>query len=664
MLNFNAPPLKNTTAEPVWKVLIYDRFGQDIISPLLAVKELRDMGITLHLLLHSDRDPIPDVPAIYFVMPTEENVDRICQASDLRNQLYESYYLNFISAISRSKLEDIASAALAANAVNQVTKVFDQYLNFITLEDDMFVLCNQNKEQISYHAINKPDIMDTEMEAIMDNIVDSLFCYFVTLGAVPIIRCPRGNAAEMVAVVSCKSHLSYHESTVCGIFVFSLPLRISNALSNTKFIKNSKHISPQKLDKKLRENLRDARNSLFTGDTMGTGQFSFQRPLFVLADRNLDLATPLHHTWTYQALIHDVLDLHLNRVSLEESQGSEASPAGARPKKKNKKSYDLTAADKFWQKHKGSPFPEVAESVQEELDTYRAQEDEVKRLKSIMGLEGEDEGAISMLSDNTAKLTSAVSSLPELLEKKRLIDLHTNVATAVLDHIKSRKLDVYFEYEEKLMSKSTVDKSLLDVISDPDAGHPEDKMRLFLIYYITSQQPPSEGDVEQYKKALTDAGCDLSSLNYIKQWKAFTKMAAAPANYGNSGVKPMGLFSRVMNTGSQFVMEGVKNLVLKQHNLPVTRILDNLMDMKSNPETDDYRYFDPKMLRGSESSIPRNKNPFQEAIVFVVGGGNYIEYQNLVDYAKAKQGKRVMYGCSELFNATQFMKQLSQLGQK
>ncbi|CAG5866936.1 sec1 family domain-containing protein 1 [Menidia menidia] len=614
MLNFNTPPLKNAAAEPVWKVLVYDRFGQDIISPLLSVKELRDMGITLHLLLHSDRDPIPDVPAIYFLMPTEENIDRICQ--DLRNQLYESYYFNFISAISRSKLEDIASAALAANAVSQVTKVFDQYLNFITLEDDMFILCHQNKELISYHAINRADIQDTDMETIMDTIVDSLFCFFVTLGAVPIIRCPRGNAAEMVAV---------------------------------------------KLDKKLRENLRDARNSLFTGDGMAAGQFSFQRPLFVLADRNMDMATPLHHTWTYQALIHDVLDFHLNRVMMEEGGATDASSAGARPKKKIKKMYDLTAADRFWQKHKGSPFPEVAESVQEELDTYRAQEDEVKRLKSIMGLEGEDEGAISMLSDNTAKLTSAVSSLPELLEKKRLIDLHTNVATAVLDHIKSRKLDVYFEYEEKLMSKSTLDKSLLDIISDPDAGTPEDKMRLFLIYYITAQQPPSEFDLDQYKKALLDTGCDLSPLTYIKQWKAFTKMAATPANYGNSGVKPMGLFSRVMNTGSQFVMEGVKNLVLKQHNLPVTRILDNLMEMKSHPETDDYRYFDPKMLRGSESSIPRNKNPFQEAIVFVVGGGNYIEYQNLVDYAK---GRRVVYGCSELFNASQFIKQLSQLGQK
>uniref|UniRef100_A0A8B9FS47 Sec1 family domain containing 1 n=1 Tax=Amazona collaria TaxID=241587 RepID=A0A8B9FS47_9PSIT len=576
MLNFNVPPVKNSTGEPVWKVLIYDRFGQDIISPLLSVKELRDMGITLHLLLHSDRDAIPDVPAVYFVMPTEENIDRMCQ-------------------------------------------VFDQYLNFITLEDDMFVLCNQNKELVSYRAINRPDITDTEMETIMDTIVDSLFCFFVTLGAIPIIRCSRGTAAEMVAV---------------------------------------------KLDKKLRENLRDARNSLFTGDTLGAGQFSFQRPLLVLVDRNIDLATPLHHTWTYQALVHDVLDFHLNRVNLEESTGAESSPAGARPKKKNKKSYDLTVSDKFWQKHKGSPFPEVAESVQQELESYRAQEDEVKRLKSIMGIEGEDEGAISMLSDNTAKLTSAVSSLPELLEKKRLIDLHTNVATAVLEHIKSRKLDVYFEYEEKIMSKSTLDKSLLDMISDPDAGTPEDKMRLFLIYYISSAQAPSEIDLEQYKKALTDAGCNLAPLSYIKQWKAFTKMASAPTSYGNTTPKPLGLLSRVMNTGSQFVMEGVKNLVLKQQNLPVTRILDNLMEMKSNPETDDYRYFDPKMLRGSESSVPRNKNPFQEAIVFVVGGGNYIEYQNLIDYIKGKQGKHILYGCSELFNATQFIKQLSQLGQK
>ncbi len=76
------------------------------------------------------------------------------------------------------------------------------------------------------------------------------------------IRCPKGNAAEMIA---------------------------------------------EKLDKKLRDNIRDTRNSLFAMDTVQTGQFSFQRPLLVILDRNLDLATPFHHTWTYQALVHDVL---------------------------------------------------------------------------------------------------------------------------------------------------------------------------------------------------------------------------------------------------------------------------------------------------------------------------------------------------------------------
>lgn len=46
-------------------------------------------------------------------------------------------------------------------------------------------------------------------------------------------------------------------------------------------------------------------------------------------------------------------DYQLNRVVMEEGAGAEPSPAGARPKKKNRKTYDLTAADKFWQKHKG-----------------------------------------------------------------------------------------------------------------------------------------------------------------------------------------------------------------------------------------------------------------------------------------------------------------------
>ena len=60
------------------------------------------------------------------------------------------------------------------------------------------------------------------------------------------------------------------------------------------------------------------------------------------------------------------------------------------------------------------------------------------------------------------------------------------------------------------------------------------------------------------------------------------------------------------------------------------------MEQKSLPEVEEFRYLDPKLLRppGSEAPSVRSRNTFQEAVVFVVGGGNYIEYQNLVDYTK------------------------------
>lgn len=54
---------------------------------------------------------------------------------------------------------------------------------------------------------------------------------------------------------------------------------------------------------------------------------------------------------------------------MEEGAGTEPSPAGARPKKKSRKTYDLTAADKFWQKHKGRSVP-LEKQLEEGLTLY------------------------------------------------------------------------------------------------------------------------------------------------------------------------------------------------------------------------------------------------------------------------------------------------------
>ena len=185
----------------------------------------------------------------------------------------------------------------------------------------------------------------------------------------------------------------------------------------------------------------------------------------MILDRQVDLATPLHHTWTYQALAHDVLQYHLNSVSISETAASEMH-TGVQSKQKTRKC-DLDNKDTFWLTNKGAPFPQVAERIQQELEEYRSKEEDIKRMKSDMGIEGslnDNDAALGMhLSDNTQRLTSAVSSLPALLEKKRLIDMHTSLATAMLDQIKLRKLDVFFELEEKILSRQALDRSLMQV---------------------------------------------------------------------------------------------------------------------------------------------------------------------------------------------------------
>lgn len=55
-------------------------------------------------------------------------------------------------------------------------------------------------------------------------------------------------------------------------------------------------------------------------------------------------------------------------------------------------------------------------------------------------------------------------------------------------------------------------------------------------------------------------------------------MSAAPSQYEGGGTKTVNMFSKLVSQGSSFVMEGVKNLVVKRHvsllliNFPLNQI--------------------------------------------------------------------------------------------
>lgn len=117
----------------------------------------------------------------------------------------------------------------------------------------------------------------------------------------------------------------------------------------------------------------------------------FPSAVLVILDRNVDLVPMLSHSWTYQALVHDVLDMKLNRVTVEVRSASfvldddstdlrlsllfQAPEAG----KLQKKAYDFDSKDYFWAKNAANPFPQVAEDIDSELNRYKTDAAEITR---------------------------------------------------------------------------------------------------------------------------------------------------------------------------------------------------------------------------------------------------------------------------------------------
>ena len=80
-----------------------------------------------------------------------------------------------------------------------------------------------------------------------------------------------------------------------------------------------------------------------------------------------------------------------------------------------------------------------------------------------------------------------------------------------------------------------------------------------------------------------------------------SKMVETAGAGGQGTTKAVSMFSNLISQSSNFVMAGVKNLVVKKHNLPLTKIVDEIMEQKQGKVNEEFKYLDPKILRGQES---------------------------------------------------------------
>ncbi|KAF8049705.1 hypothetical protein N665_2142s0008 [Sinapis alba] len=568
MLNLNQPLNANET-QTLYKMLIYDDFCKKIIDPLMSVKDLLKHGVTLNssidkklLTNKTKRDDVPDV-AIYFVQPTESNIQKI--VADASSSPYVPFHLNFSSSIPRTLLHSLASQTLSSGSVARLAKVHDQYLEFVSLEDNLFSLSQPSV----YLQLNDPSAEDREIVEVIEKVANGLFCVLATLGVVPVIKCPRGGPAEKVAA---------------------------------------------SLDKILRDN-----TNLFNEGGSGF----MQRPLLCIFDRNFELSVGIQHDFRYKPLVHDVLGLKVN------------------------------GSDPFWSANGSLEFPQVAEEIETQLNKYKK---DVEEINMRTGAYETD------MFGNTKHLMNAVNSLPEMTARKEVIDNHTNIATALLGEIKERSLDVYTEKENEMMKGVSIDMSeLLGILNEK--GMKMDKLR-FAIMYILSLETINQVEVEAVEAALREAEVDTRAFQYVKKIKSLNLSLTTSADSARRS-NIVDWAEKLYDQSISAVTAGVKNLLSSDQQLAVAQTVEALAKGQPSLETDSYLMLDPIASKTGSSGSGHVKGPFREAIVFMIGGGNYIEYNSLQELSQRQEiVKNIIYGATEILTGSEFVEQLALLGQK
>eukprot|EP00923_Selenidium_pygospionis_P053464 GHVN01092658.1.p1 GENE.GHVN01092658.1~~GHVN01092658.1.p1 ORF type:complete len:644 (-),score=112.77 GHVN01092658.1:42-1973(-) len=588
-----------------WKVLVYDASGQDLLATLMKVGSLRQMGVTLHLHIDTPRSPVCEAPAVYLIEPTTSNLDRL--AEDVQRQLYQSYYVNFTTPIQSVELEHMANRLIAVNGTQYISRVVDRYVGFVSFSPTEFSL-NLPK---SYQALHMTSASDKQIDLFVDKIVDGLMCAVVCLGVVPTLCCSSrpDSPAQMVA-------RRLHD-------------RIRQALTDQKAI---------------------GKKGLFS--TAGRTSASHLRPSLILVDREIDLGVMLRHSWSYQPMVHDVLDMRLNRVTVPLGDGGADSKL---------KTYDLDSSDQFWATHCGSPFSEAAIAVSDALAEL------TRKMADLNAPQGSPAHPSLSSPEITTSLAHAMSALPEVTERKRSIDMHTNIATALVTAIKARGLDrcseVEGQYEVQTVQQST--QIVKDQIVNSDATV-ADKTRALMCLYLAKPTMTLQ-QVTELRQLLVEAGGNnntrpLDYLLHLDSLKSMSKeLAEAQLDSSASAAQSSTYSSAFGDLGSRFIdrgrglLQGVKNLLPVSRDLAISKITEALLDQRATSVTDKFLVLDPRSTSAEQRSVGRT------GIVFVVGGGNFVESLAIKDLAKKSQ-KQIIYGSTHFATPAEFLTELSVLG--
>mmetsp|Transcript_26975 Transcript_26975/g.43432 ORF Transcript_26975/g.43432 Transcript_26975/m.43432 type:complete len:370 (-) Transcript_26975:4580-5689(-) len=342
-----------------------------------------------------------------------------------------------------------------------------------------------------------------------------------------------------------------------------------------------------------------------------------QSSLLLVLDRKDDPVTPLLTQWTYQAMVHELLGIRNNRVSMKNAPGV----------KSDMEEIVLSLSDQFFETHMFSNFGDLGEAIKELLDSYQKLQHSNKKINSIEDMQRfvESYPQFKQFATNVSKHVAVVSELARLVDTHRLLDISQleQELSCTSDHASQVE-----EVKEKVRSSNT---------SQVDA------VRLVLLYAIR-YETHSGNALTQLKRMLREKGVTEVDIQLIDHMLAY----AGASKRGDDLFGESTLLSKSLKLATRAV-KGVSN-VYTQHKPLVHETLESI----SKAKLKDTVY--PFIGGGNVRDKPR------DVIVFMLGGVTFEEAAAVHRINASNIGLNVVIGGSCIHNSKSFLAELARLG--
>lgn len=249
-----------------WKVLVVDREALRILLAAVQFSELVNEGITIVEILDLRREPLPRLPAIYFITPSVESIDFFVKE---QKSQYMEFHLFFTS-----RLPDFQVNIIRRNQalLRRVKTFIELNISFMALESRVFSLDRP--------AASLPQLFGTsgglhdsdavsEMSLVSERLTDA--CTLV------------GGDLSWSVHSDASSHVSRTVASLVKEQLVSLEMERLNRPPPAGDEPEENESTPDNAPKKA---------------------------TLIVLDRATDVISPLMHEFTYQPMLHDLL--HLN----------------------------------------------------------------------------------------------------------------------------------------------------------------------------------------------------------------------------------------------------------------------------------------------------------------------------------------------------------------